>query len=434
MSESEQGNNPAKTPSASDTGKDFSLLRLLVVLIPLALIAIVGSKILGNYWERTAREELEQNTIATMLGGSDGDTYEAAAIVDEDSDLVADSPPDEECIAPETIKFSFVASNQNRDQANVWKEFLASLSDQLGKPVEYVHFSKTKDQLDALRNNDLHVAVLNTGTVPTAVETANFVPLATFGEEDGSYGYTMQMIVPTGSSIQQIKQLQGEKITFTRPTSNSGFKAAFVTLLDEFNMQPERDYDWGFSLGHEESIKGIAAGKFAVAPIASDVLERMAARGEVENDAVRSIYESQIFPPATVGYLANLKSDLRDGIKQALMDFDWAGTGIETEFGGGKFVPVNYKDDWAETRKIDEAIAQARKKHTPARKTLAKSSAKSSGSATKPQTKEEEPAKSEAEDAQAAETEPDFNAVRDPTEAPSSEEENREAPGESTSS
>ena len=69
---------------------------------------------------------------------------------------------------------------------------------------------------------------------------------------------------------------------FTRLDSNSGCKAPLVLLMDEHNMLPDRDYQWGFSHGHEESIKGVAAKEFEVAPVASDILARMVEKGEVD--------------------------------------------------------------------------------------------------------------------------------------------------------
>jgi phosphonate transport system substrate-binding protein len=85
-----------------------------------------------------------------------------------------------------------------------------------------------------------------------------------------------------------------------------------------------------------------------------------------------SIYKSERFPPATIGYAYNVTPQLRDGIRETLLKFDWKGTGLEKQFGPAgqvKFVPVNYKDDWANTRRIDQVIAEARKGTTPAKGT-----------------------------------------------------------------
>jgi phosphonate transport system substrate-binding protein len=217
-------------------------------------------------------------------------------------------------------------------------------------------------QLEALRNGELHIAGLNTGIVPPAVQRDGFVPLCTLGRDDGSFGYTMQFLVPAGSPIKKMEDIKGHKVTFTRLDSNSGCKAPLVLLMDQYKMIPERDYQWGFSQGHEDSVRHVANKDFDVAPVASDVLARMVEKGEVEKDAYRSIHESERFPPATIGVAYNLKPELRDAIKTTLLDFKWEGTGLEKEFGpeATKFVPVNYKNDWANIRRIDQAISQAR--------------------------------------------------------------------------
>ena len=198
--------------------------------------------------------------------------------------------------------------------------------------------------------------------VPTAVRRDGFVPLCTFGRDDGSYGYTMEFIVPADSPIKDVTDVRGHKVMFTRLDSNSGFKVPLVLLLDEHSMLPDRDYQWGFSQGHEDSIKGIAEKDYEVAPVASDILARMIEKGEVDADAVKSICTSERFPPATIGIVYNLDPKLRDEIQETLLSFNIKGTGLDGEFGADitKFVPVNYKDDWANTRRIDQVVAQAR--------------------------------------------------------------------------
>src|SRR6185295_18309900 len=164
--------------------------------------------------------------------------------------------------------------------------------------------------------------------VPSAVQQAGFVPLYTFGHEDGTYGITMQVLVPADSPIKKLEDVKGHKITFTRPDSNSGCKA-LLTLLNEKGMQPDVDYGWGFSTGHEESIKGVAAKEYEATPVASDILQRMIKSGEVDEKAIRTVYESDRFPPATIGLVYNLTPELRTAIHDTLKDFNLKGTGLE---------------------------------------------------------------------------------------------------------
>jgi phosphonate transport system substrate-binding protein len=172
------------------------------------------------------------------------------------------------------------------------------------------------------------------------------------------------VLVPADSPIKILADIKGHKVTFTRPDSNSGCKALLVLLRDDYDLQPDRDYTWGFSRGHEESIKDVTAGEAQVAPVASDILTRMVEQGEVDPDAFRSIHESERFPPATIGVAYNLTPELRGAIQETLDGFELRGTGLEGKLFGAdvtRIVPVNYKQDWANARKIDQLAAQSRK-------------------------------------------------------------------------
>jgi phosphonate transport system substrate-binding protein len=107
----------------------------------------------------------------------------------------------------------------------------------------------------------------------------------------------------------------------------------------------------------------VAAKDFEAAPVASDILARMVEQNEVDAAAFRSIHESERFPPATFGIVYNLTPELRDMIREALLAFELTGTGLEGEFGADatKLVPINYKQDWANARHIDQLVAQSRK-------------------------------------------------------------------------
>jgi phosphonate transport system substrate-binding protein len=205
--------------------------------------------------------------------------------------------------------------------------------------------------------------------VQQAVEHFGFVPLCTMGKADGSWGYTMELIVPAGSPIKKLEDIKGHKVIFTTLDSNSGCKAPLV-LLKSKDLLPERDYQYGFSQDHRESIKRVADKEkgFDVAPVASDILAAMEENKKIDPSAVVSIYKSERFPPATFGYVYNLTPELRDGIRETMLKFEWKGTGLEKQFGPEgkeKFVPVNYKDDWANTRRIDQVIAEARRASSP---------------------------------------------------------------------
>jgi phosphonate transport system substrate-binding protein len=341
----------------------MSLTNVLVIVMPAAIIG------LGAYWwstrlESEAREEMASNVFSRILSTNAAAANDSMTYADKDGDLVADPPEDPaKLISPAVLMFSFVAGETESVEQQAWQPLLAQLAEKTGREVKYVHYGTTDEQLKALREGALHIVGLNTGAVPLAVQRDGFMPLCTFGREDGSYGYTMKVLVPADSRIKKLADIKDHKVTFTRPDSNSGCKVLLVLLRDQYDLQPDRDYTWGFSLGHEESIKRVATKEFQVAPVASDILARMVEQGEVDPKTFRSIHESEPFPPATIGMAYNLTPELRDAIRQTLVGFDLRGTGVEGEFGADvtKLVPVNYKQDWANARRIDQLAAQSRK-------------------------------------------------------------------------
>jgi phosphonate transport system substrate-binding protein len=333
-----------------------------MVVVPVAIVGL-GAYLWSSTLEQAARSEMSENVFARILSAHVATARSPMSFPDEDGDLVADPPADpQKTIAPDVLMFSYVAAETESVPKEAWTPLLDALAEKTERKVEYVHYITVAEQLDALQNGKLHVAGLNTGIVPAAVQRDGFVPLCTFGREDGSYGYTMQVIVPADSPIKEIGDLKGHKVTFTSPDSNSGCKALLMYLKDEQDFRPDRDYAWGFSLDHEESIKGVAAKEFEAAPVASDILQRMVEKGEVDSAAIRIIYESERFPPATIGYVYNLAPELRTAIREVLIGFSLAGTDLEGEFGADatQLVPVDYKNDWANARRIDQLAMQAR--------------------------------------------------------------------------
>ncbi|MEX2170478.1 MAG: phosphate/phosphite/phosphonate ABC transporter substrate-binding protein [Pirellulales bacterium] len=350
--------------SGSDASPPISFSRLLMVLVPIAALAAVGYYVYPSFTESRARDEMQTRVFDRLLGDAQANPAAAIEFVDRDGDLLNDPPPEDQCIAPESLVVSYVATAEPGDAATTWQPVMDALGERLGVPVKYVDYANTDDQLEALATGELHVAGLTTGTVPTAVAQAGFVPVCTFGKDDGTFGYTMKIIVPADSPIKNVEDLRGHKVTFERPNSNSGFKAALVLLMDKHKMLPERDYDWGFSMGHDESIRRVASKDYEAAPVASDLLDRMAAQGEVNLDAIRTVYESEPFPPAAIGYVYNLKPEWRKAIEEVLLAIEWQGTPIAEEYGASgatKFVPVNYKDAWSNIRRVDATVAAARK-------------------------------------------------------------------------
>jgi len=336
------------------------------VIAALTVVAIVagGTSYVASSWEQQAQQDLVDRTVSNVLSNLPTATQLDEVYQDQNGDLVADSPEREELWArPTELVFSYIASEDSANDAQVWQAAMDAIGQKIGASVRYLRLEDSKNQLEALRNGQLHVTAFGSGTVPVAVNSAGFVPICTTGDAAGGFGYTMNFIVKADSPIKTLDDLRGKQIAFTRPRSNSGCKAALILLMEQHDLQPERDYQWTYSYGHTESIHAVAAGTADAAPVASDILARLIAKGDIEADAFRTIYESERFPPAALGCAYNLAPDLRAAIQTALLELDWTGTRLAEELAAGesrKFVAISYKDDWANIRRVDQAASVAR--------------------------------------------------------------------------
>ncbi len=344
------------TEQGGSQGLKFSMSRLMVTILIILLIAVVAyqyglQQVPQGDSSRTKRifglDKAKSNILADIYSDVDGDR-------------VADAPQEAaRWIDPDAILFSYVAAPNSEAYEKAWRPLVDHMSEVTGKPVQYVRFESARDQMLAMREGRLHVTAMNTGNVPEAVCLYGFVPVAAPTKDDGSQGYTMKIIVPAASDIKTPMDLVGHSIAFTDPGSNSGCKAPMVLLMSDFGLEPDGDYHFVFSSGHEQSIAGVASGKYEAAAVASDMLDRAVARGDIDSSAVRSIYESEKFPAAAVGYVYNLKPELADKIREAILGFKVTDTSITDELAEGVvgFAPVSYKDDWALVRRIDSHVS-----------------------------------------------------------------------------
>jgi phosphonate transport system substrate-binding protein len=339
-----------------------------VVTVLLILIAAAAGA--ATMWVLQVRKPFEENVNSNkdiQLGMTGSDLEDAPKLadkfVDEDKDYLPDPPTDpKQQIDPPTLVFCFIAREEPEKYRDEWKPFCDHLSKITGKPVEYLEAKSVEEQIKALAEGKLQVSGLNTGSVPLAVNTCGFIPVCRIPTNDPA-GTHVEIIVPSDSKITRLSELKGHELTLTFPTSNSGYKAPIVLLKSDFSIEPEKDYRIRMSSDHDRSIEGIANGEYQSAAVAADMLARAETMGAITKDKYRSIYKSESFPSAALGYVWNLKPELAAKVKEALLTYDIKGTALADEFGSGdqtKFLPVKYKEDWALIRRIDQECAKLR--------------------------------------------------------------------------
>lgn len=287
-----------------------------------------------------------------------------SSYVDANGDLVADLPIDvAKHLEPSVLRFSYLAGKDVGIANDRWQSLIDALENATGLKVELRQFNTVNQQLDALASGQLNVTAFNTGSVTTAVNIAGFVPVSALSAGDEPPVYTSKIIVQADSMIKSPADLKGRSLTFTSPTSNSGFRFPLLLMAKDFRLKPDIDYTCRFSQSHGQSIRDVVEGTADAAAVASDVLDLLVNSEQIDGERMRTIYESPRFPTACFGHAHNLAPELAAKVCQVLDGFAFQGTSLEEVFaptGMTTLTGVNFEDDFSEVRLIESVVSPDR--------------------------------------------------------------------------
>ncbi len=125
-------------------------------------------------------------------------------------------------------------------------------------------------------------------------------------------------------------------------------------LFPPQGLTPDVDYHPLMSGGHDRSALGVMSGDYDMAPVASDVFDRMVRRGTVSGADIRIIYRSPVFPTSSFAYAHDLRPDLIERLKVCFFKFRFPPEMLREFNGSDRFIPITYKEHWAVVREIAE--------------------------------------------------------------------------------
>ena len=227
-----------------------------------------------------------------------------------------------------------------------------------GRKVETRVYQNTPDEVAAVKDGKMHVVALHAADTPYLVNNAGFIPVAVVGTDGGAAkGNRLDLAVRAGSSIHNLADVKGHTLTCSTPVSITGHRAAVALLLQEASLRPDVDYSINFSLGQKRSVQGLADGEFEVAALSDDKVQSLLKAGRIKDADFHIIYQSQVIPRFTIGYIYNLQPELAKKITKCILDFtNEKGPVAEGCEKPMRFVAVDYKKDFEFVRKIDESF------------------------------------------------------------------------------
>jgi phosphonate transport system substrate-binding protein len=196
---------------------------------------------------------------------------------------------------------------------NRWSDWMAAA---LGRPVTLVQRTRYREIVDLLLRGQLHLAWL---CGYPYVQYQDRLGLIAVPRWHGDPLYRSEIIVPAGSQIRSLAELEGKLFAWTDPDSNSGWLYPRY-LLERSGRDPERFFRRTiFTWGHARSVQAVADGLVDAAAVDAYVRETLMLHTPGLADAVRVIERSPLFgfPPIVAG--PALDEAGRDAIRTLLL-------------------------------------------------------------------------------------------------------------------
>ena len=279
---------------------------------------------------------------------------------DADRNMTADAPTNPKKLKnPAALMLSYSPQEDAVIYEKLWTPFVDHLKTCTGKPVRFLPVYSSAATVEAMRSGRIQLSLLSAGDTPFAVNIGGAVPIAIHGTaKEGIAAYHLIVVVKKDSAFKTLADLKGKRVAHVSPSSNSG-NLAPRALFPKEGLVPEKDYKVLYSGKHDNSVTGVINGDYDAGAVADDVLIRMIQRGAMKPDDVRIIYKSQPFPAGSLALAHDLDPQLAKKITDCTFTFRFPAELAAAFRGPDRFVPLDYKRDYASVRNVAEASGES---------------------------------------------------------------------------
>jgi phosphonate transport system substrate-binding protein len=228
---------------------------------------------------------------------------------------------------------------------STYRRLVEKVAGCIGREAAFILRPSYADVRRALEQGRVDVAFVCTGTYIHAMPGGK-IRLLVQPEFENGLQYRSLLIVPAGSSAEQLADLRGATMAFTDPESNTGCLVPSVTLARQGSDPASFFGRVVFTGSHDRSIQSVALGLVDAAAVDALIWESLKLEDRSLDARVRVIWASEVFGPPPIVVPEGLDKELENSLGKALLTLheDEEGQRILHAIGIKRFVPAREED------------------------------------------------------------------------------------------
>jgi phosphonate transport system substrate-binding protein len=227
------------------------------------------------------------------------------------------------CSEEEKLRWGLIPADDATEMLRQYEPVVEYLEDRLGMDVEVEVTTDYTAAITAMKNKHIEMAWFGPFSYILAAEEAGAEALVNGVRRDtGKATYKSIIITKPDSGIETLDDLKGRTFAFVDPASTSGNLIPRKMLMEN-GIDPDEDFSTIYFAGTHDAVElAVKNGTVDAGALGDTTHHRMLNEGHVSAEEVRIVHESVPIPGSPIVVRGDLPQDLKDRIKQALIDMD----------------------------------------------------------------------------------------------------------------
>jgi phosphonate transport system substrate-binding protein len=216
----------------------------------------------------------------------------------------------------QVIRFGFDLRSSPQEDARQYLPFLDYLEQKTGYRFELRFTPADRDIIDELGSGEVQLAAVGASSYLKAREKYGVVILVRGLNKQARAEYQSTIVVRPDASIKRLQDLRGKRIAFGDINSTQGHLIPRIIFAQK-GMQLDQFARYVYTGSHRNCVKAVITGLADACGMQDTMAKDMEAQGDI-----RILHVSRYFPSSGIAVNRNVKAEVQEKIRQALLEFD----------------------------------------------------------------------------------------------------------------